>query len=285
MRADVEIRPLHEDDLARVHEVNMAAFIALDPDEPRPLPDPERAQIRLRRILASDPGGCWVAVRDGDVAGCALAIVRDGVWGLSLLFVDPAVQSGGVGRELLARAYAYGNGARGWIILSSEDPRALRAYRRLGLTLDPCVAAEGRPEVAAPPEVRIGTAEDLPLTIAVDRAARGAAHGEDILAMLEAGLTMLVAPGGGYAMVREDRVYLLAAFDDAAARTVLHGALAHLAGTGRENVHVEWLTARQQWAIDACLDAGLRLHAHDGAVFTAGDVGPLRPYIPSGAYL
>jgi hypothetical protein len=66
---------------------------------------------------------------------------------------------------------------------------------------------------------------------------------------------------------------------------VLHGALAHLAAAGRDNVHVEWLTARQQWAIDACLDAGLRLHAHDGAVFTAGDVGPLRPYIPSGAYL
>ena len=32
------------------------------------------------------------------------------------------------------------------------------------------------------------------------------------------------------------------------------------------------------------LDAGLPLR-NDGAVFVRGDVGPLRPYIPSGAYL
>jgi hypothetical protein len=32
------------------------------------------------------------------------------------------------------------------------------------------------------------------------------------------------------------------------------------------------------------LDAGLSL-TNDGAVFVRGDVGPFRPYLPSGAYL
>ena len=48
--------------------------------------------------------------------------------------------------------------------------------------------------------------------------------------------------------------------------------------------HVDFLTAGQDWAIRACLDAGLAL-SPDGPFFTGGELGPLRPYIPSGAYL
>jgi hypothetical protein len=51
-----------------------------------------------------------------------------------------------------------------------------------------------------------------------------------------------------------------------------------------EEVGVEWITALQQWAIGPVLDARLPL-AEDGAVFVRGDVGPFRPYLPSGAYL
>ena len=71
--------------------------------------------------------------------------MREGVWGLSLLVVRPDAQSSGVGRELLDRAYEYGDGARGWIVLASRDARALRSYARLGLALHPAVAARGRP--------------------------------------------------------------------------------------------------------------------------------------------
>src|SRR6185503_6059562 len=116
--------------------------------------------------------------RKGAVAGAAFALVREGLWGLSLLVVDPPAQSGGAGRELLRLAWEYGNGARGHVILSSTDPRAMRAYARLGLDAHPCLAARGAPRVAAPPEVRAGGRSDLPLTEAVDRAVRGAAHGE-----------------------------------------------------------------------------------------------------------
>ncbi len=252
-------------------------------EPPEPAGPIEHARVRVARCLATDPGGSWVAERDGEVVGCALAIVREGVWGLSLLIVSPDAQSGGTGRELLARAFEYGNGARGWIVLASRDPRALRSYSRLGLDLHPAVAARGRVRsLEAPPEVRPGTRDDLPLTEAADRAARGAAHGEDMLAMLQVGGDLLVLPDRGYVLVRNGNVRQLAAFDDEAAATLLRAALASAAGN---EASVEWMTAAQNWAIPVCLDAGLELKTDIGGVFLGGDVGPFRPYLPSGAYL
>jgi len=285
----VTYRPMREADLLAVHEVNLRAFADLDRRRGTPYPgaapDPAVALLRLRRLLEADPGGAWVAERDGAVAGVALALVREGLWGLSLMCVDPDAQGTGTGRELLARAHEYGNGARGHVILSSSDPRAMRAYARLGLELHPAVAATGVPQgVTAPAEVRDGGPGDLALTEAVDRAVRGAAHGADILSMLQGGHEMLVAPERGYAMLRGRQIRLVGAFDDDGARTVLRGALARVAERG-ESAHLEFLTVRQQWAIDVCVEARLDLQADCGCVFTRGDVGPFTPYIPSGAYL
>ena len=276
------------EDIDAVHRVSVAAFDDLQRrfgEDPDPEPTIAAARVRLGHLLATDPGGAWVAERNGRIVGCALAIVRDGVWGLSLLVVDPRVQSAGAGRELLARARAHGNGARGFIILSSRDTRALRAYARLGLTLHPCISAAGAPyAVEMPADVRPGDRGDLPLTEAVDRAVRGAAHGDDIAAMLDAGAALLVAPERGYAVVRDGHVRIAAAFDEGGARTVLRAALAHAAAEGCP-AFVEWLSAAQQWAVEVCVEARLELRGLGGAVFLGGDVGPFRPYLPSGAYL
>jgi hypothetical protein len=168
-------------------------------------------------------------------------------------------------------------------VLASADARALRSYARLGLELHPAIAARGRPRGAAmPPEVRPGTAGDLPLAAGVDREVRGAAHGDDLTAMLRAGGELLVLPERGYAVHREASVRLLAARDDASAALLLRACLA---AAGDREASVEWITARQGWAVAPCLDAGLELRFDCGAVFTAGDVGPFRPYLPSGSYL
>jgi GNAT superfamily N-acetyltransferase len=280
------VRPLEPRDVDDVHAVSVAAFTDLslrlgaDPEPPRPV---REARIRIGRLLATDPGGAWVAEREGSVVGCAIGIVREGLWGLSLLVVHPGAQSGGLGRALLARAWAHGDGARGRIVLASADARALRSYARLGLELHPAIAARGRPRgVAMPREVRAGTAADLPLAADVDRAVRGAAHGDDLRALLEAGGALLVLPGRGYAVHREGAVRLLAARDERSAALLLRGCLA---AAGEREASVEWITARQGWAVAPCLDAGLDLRFDCGAVFTAGDVGPFRPYLPSGAYL
>jgi GNAT superfamily N-acetyltransferase len=272
-------------DVDATYHVMNAAFADLgrrmgEPAEP---PGPiAAARVRIARCLTTDPAGSWIAERGGQVVGAALAIVREGVWGLSLLVVHPDVQSAGAGRELLARSYDYGRDARGWIILASRDARALRSYARLGLAFHPGVAARGRARMVPPADVRPGTPADLPLTAAVDRAVRGAAHGEDILAMVEAGSELLILPERGYAVVRQGEIRLLAAHDDEGAATLLRACLA---GAGAHEASVEWITSAQQWAIAPCLDAGLELRNDVGGVFVAGDVGPFAPYLPSGAYL
>ena len=70
--------------------------------------------------------------------------------------------------------------------------------------------------------------------------------------------------------------------DEEAARLLLR---AHLAVAGGVKATVEWLTSAQQWAIRECLAAGLERDTAHGAVLLAGELGPLRPYLPSGAYL
>ena len=63
----------------------------------------------------------------------------------------------GVGSELLRRAHDYAHDAMGRIILASPDPRAIRAYSRLGLDLHPCFIAKGTPRgVRAPAGLRDG---------------------------------------------------------------------------------------------------------------------------------
>ena len=49
-------------------------------------------------------------------------------------------------------------------------------------------------------------------------------------------------------------------------------------------VNVDFLTAGQDWALPVCLAARLPL-SPDGPMFAGGQLGPLAPYIPSGAYL
>jgi len=61
-------------------------------------------------------------------------------------------------------------------------------------------------------------------------------------------------------------------------------ALARMQAEG-EAANVEWITARQGWAVPVCLEAGLRFTTNAGPVLTGGDVGPFQPYLPSGSYL
>jgi len=283
---DLTVRPMEAGDVDETRRVTQAAFAGLEAASGVPEPpaqSPEHARIRFAHLLGTDPGGCWVAVRKERVVGAAIAILREGLWGLSLLIVHPAQQSTGLGRELLARAAEYGRQARGRIVLASPDPRALRAYLGLGLELQPAAAAAGVPRGArAPAEVRPGEPEDAPLMAEIDHLVRGAAHGADVDKLVAAGHRLLVHPGRGYVTIGRGSVSLLAARDEEAAAGLLRAAL-HAAGD--EVIRVEWLTAHQQWAVEECHRAGLSFHLDWGALLADGDTGPLWPYLPNGAYL
>jgi GNAT superfamily N-acetyltransferase len=253
--------------------------------EPPHWPALETTYPRIRHLIETDPQGAWVAVEGDRVVGSALALVREGVWGLSLLVVLPSHQSGGAGRALLERTLAYAEGCRGAIILASEDPRALRAYSRAGFAMRPAVDAVGpvkrRPD--APADVRPGRwPEDRELVDRAGRAVRGAGHGADVPAWLAMGGRLFVHDGGGFAVVNRGELKVLAAGEPEIAAALLRAALREVPdGTEAE---VEFITAGQDWAVPIVLEAGLDLRPA-GAVFVRGDVGPMAPYLPSSAYL
>jgi len=273
------------EDVPEVHDLSVLTFEALDAsrgEPPEPRPDPVVAHIRYRHLVTSDPEGAWVAEHEGAIVGCALALRREDVWGLSLLIVRPDLQSSGTGGALLRRVNEYAEGARGRIVMASLDSRALRAYFRLGLDLHPALSATGTPKVSEPGGVREGDASDIPFTEVVDRHVRGAARGPDIGALLEMRQTLLIAPERGYAVVQPGgRPRVLAAYDEDAAAALLRAVLAR---ADRE-VTVDCLTAKQQWAIAVCVEAGLELREGLTAICTSGDLGPLTPYLPSGSFL
>src|SRR3954452_9478628 len=209
-----------------------------------------RGQSRVAHLLETDPGGPWVAEAGGRVVGVALALVREGLWGLSLLAVEPPRQDQGIGRRLLDAALAYANGARGAIILSSTDPKAMRRYARAGFSLVPAVAAAGiveRDRLPAPdPAVRETT--DLTLTESASRAVRGASHARDLPNALSGGGRRLLVHGDrGFVVHTDGSPHLLAARDEEAARALLWASLA--ASPPGTTVQVDFMTAGQDWAV------------------------------------
>jgi len=246
-----------------------------------------RSEARHVHALETDPQGAWVALDDGgEVCGVALAIVREDVWGLSLLAVRPDLQGRGIGRRLLERAWGYADaaGVRGRIILSSTDPKAMRRYARLGLALRPCVAAGGivdRSRLPRPSGAVVAS-EDVERTAPISRHVRGAAHVVDLPVLLDAGCRLLLHGDRGFAVHDGEAVKLLAALDEEAACDLLWACLA-ASGPGA-TVSVDLLSAGQDWAVRTALDAGLAL-SPDGPIFTGGRLGPLAPYVPSGPFL
>jgi len=247
----------------------------------------ERRKERYRHFLEHDPEGAWVAV-DGDrVAGVALALVREGVWILSLFAVEEEYRNEGVGKALLDRALLYADGCSGAMIAASRHPAAMRRYAMAGFTLQPTLMASGtvrRESLPAGLKTREGGDSDLGLASRVDRLVRGSAHGPDLEFMLRTGSRLLVADdpeGYGYAVVQEGSPALLAATTPQIAADLLWSCLAQGEGA---RVEVHWITASQNWAVPVVLEAGLSL-SPAGPICLRGELGSLTPYIPSGPFL
>src|SRR4051794_33517094 len=204
------------DDVVAASIAQVAAFDDLDRrmhEESPPTPTEavwERIRQRHHHLIDTDPGGSWVAEVDARVIGCALALKRETLWGLSLLVVDPSVQSTGAGRKLLDASLTYADGCDRLIILSSPDERAIRSYATSGFTLHPQVSSVGKPDPKALPalgtRVREGSLDDVEFADEVDRSVRGAARGPDQIRMAT-DLQMFVVDdvdGRGCAYIRED---------------------------------------------------------------------------------
>jgi GNAT superfamily N-acetyltransferase len=283
---DVCIRPMRDDDVVDADRVCAQVLYAQFPGAGETeAARAARQHARIRHIVETDPDGCWVAEHEGRVAGVGLSLIREGVWGFSLFGVAEALQGRGIGRELFARCWEYGAAARGHIILSSPNPPAMATYARTGLAIRPCVAAAGIPDLERAPGldgVEDAGEAGIPLADAIGRELRGAGHGRDLPVPMAHGARLLVFEDRAFGLARGGTVTLLGARDEEAARRVLWGVFL-TAGPGA-TVSVDFLTAGQDWALPVCLDARLPL-SPDGPMFAGGALGPLSPYVPSGAYL
>jgi predicted N-acetyltransferase YhbS len=287
MTVMVSIRSMELRDVAAVEQVWHEAWNDLRrrfhlPDVEVTSAVADRMRARIAHLVATDPAGSFVADDDGEVVGVAQALVREGLWVLSLFGVSIRAQNQGIGRRLLDAALAYGTGSPG-LILCSRDSRAMRRYAQAGFSLHPAVTAWGhvrRDAIAPFGAVRACGVDELESAAEVDRRVRGASHGPDSARLLDEGGTLLWHDEGGYVIERDGRPLVLAADNATTATDLLFAALARAPADGE--VEVQWLTADQQWAIQACLRAGLELHAV-GPVMLRGREVP-SPYLPNGAF-
>lgn len=83
--------------------------------------------------LARTADQFWVAEREGQVIGFSRSITRGEARELTELFVLPNQQSGGVGRELITRAFPEDKGATYRTIIATSDVRAQALYLKSGV--------------------------------------------------------------------------------------------------------------------------------------------------------
>jgi GNAT superfamily N-acetyltransferase len=271
---------MRADDLEAAAVVAAAAFS-------RDLGDEVIARRWRERIAypwQTDPGGAFVAELGGRVIGVAEAIVRERLWCLSMLAVEPGIQSAGAGRALMERAARYGGAADPGLIVSSNDPRALRLYADCGFALYPTFEASGLvdrrgvPTLGGP--VREQAGEDLEAFAGLTRDVRGAPYTDELRFLLTQGARLLrIADRGFAALDPEGMVLALVARDEDTASALLWNALALAEGPAR----VRWMTGTQQWAIDIVARAGMRLTAY-GALCVRGSPGRLAPFLPNNSF-
>ena len=163
----------------------------------------------------------------------------------------------------------------------------MRRYARAGFALHPSVSAGG---VVARERIPDGLArvddagaDGIATADAIGRAVRGAGHGRDLHVPLEPRRPRSSLDDRAFAVTRSPtrRSTLLAARDEEAARTVLWAAL----GERRPGRHGRRRRSSppQQWAVGMSRRRPRLSPA--GPLFARGTLGPLAPYLPSGAYL
>lgn len=151
-----------------------------EPDEPAGHPVAAEERLRLYRHLLGT-GAVFVA-EDPEPVGFSAAIIRDGVWFLSQLWVLPERQEGGIGGALLDEALVWGRGSGAFSVVASPHPGAQLLYLRASMyPMWALYELTGTGvSVPSPPEgMSELTDEDRPWVDDLDREVRGAARPED----------------------------------------------------------------------------------------------------------
>lgn len=150
--APVTFRPGRETDLGACARTWKLAIDDYQARLNQPATSDDLAPLRrlLAHLLATDPDRFWVAERAGadgrppddtdsgppDLAGFASASVREGLWFLAMLFVNPGMQAGGIGGSLMDRAQAGRDVDPGGPAVPSPDDPGDSGIRCWGMCTD-----------------------------------------------------------------------------------------------------------------------------------------------------
>lgn len=290
------VRPMREEDVPDAERLTAQGFYELElrtvprgrPEpEPRPAANAALWRRRMRHMLATDPGGCWVAEDRSGLAGVAAALRRETTWILATFVVRPGSQGVGIGRELLDACLSHGRGCLHGMLAASDDPRASRRYHAAGFTLYPTMTLSGRVDRALLPvveRVRAGSESDIDLLDSVDRQTRGAGHGVDHELLCSTYPLVVVdrSTGSGYAYVEPSGgPHLLAATNR---RTAADLAWETLAATSPDvDCAISHVSAQNGWAVDVGMAA--RLSLHTSGYLALRNLKPPAPYLPSRHFL
>ena len=290
----VVLRPVLDTDLAALEQVSEEAFLEADRLSRRAVePEPEprspvasRAWMdRMRFLIATDPGGCWVAEDDGHPVGFAFSQNRGHLWYLATYGVLPGHQGAGVGKALMDVVLEHAAGRPG-LFSSTVHPGATRRYRLAGFSLHPQLRMVGvvdRSTLPASTGLQDGETSDFEWMDRLDERLRGAGHGPDHQYLLERARLVVHrrTAGQGYVYVDPNGrgPLLLAAAESWTAETLLWEALASSSG----QVLVNCITTANEWAVDVGLAARLAI-GQEGYLAVRGMTLPA-PYLPSGHFL
>jgi GNAT superfamily N-acetyltransferase len=179
----VKIRPATEDDLPDIGRIfeRSSSWLTENyrPDQVgEPAPGLEARDPLYRHLLRT---GAMFLAEDPEPAGFSAAIVRDGVWFLSLLWVLPERHGGGIGSALLSETLAWGRDATAFTVVASPYPVAQLVYLRssmypLWLQIDMAGEVRAAPEPRGLEEL---TASDQKWVDDLDREVRGTKRPED----------------------------------------------------------------------------------------------------------
>jgi GNAT superfamily N-acetyltransferase len=280
----VRTRPMTETDLGAAQQIVAGTYGTVVPGKAHQNPAwLERWRVRAAHLLATDPGGCWVATLAGEPAGFAISFRREDTWFLGSYAVRAEHQGQGIGRLLLEDAERYGRDCPRAMLSASTDPRAEARYRAAGFVLHPQWRFTGVPRIGpelhaesdAAIEAEVEPAPDLD---ALDREVRGAAHGPDH-ALLGSSFRLIREPAGYAYLDGEGSPALLCARDTGTAERLLRRALASAAG----EITVGHVTAANPWAREIAENAGLT--ASPAGWLAVRGMGPPAPYLHHGGLL
>lgn len=252
----MNIRPATDDDVADIGRIfdRSAEWLTehYRPDQVGHPPMGGENRERLYRHLL-ETGGVFIAENPGPV-GFSAAIVRDGVWFLSLLWVLPENHGGGAGSGLLDEALAWGRAAKTFSVVASPYPVAQLIYLRssmypLWVQMD--LSGDGpRPEM--PRGVELLETADQSWVDDLDRTVRGIARPEDHAFWQEVARGLALRRDGasiGYIYVWPDgKIGPGAAHDPTDMPVLLEAGLAEVPADGHRSVAVpsaNWTALRE----------------------------------------